>query len=573
MEPNEVMISAKELRKLQKRRKARLGDNYHKHGHERLLYHAKASQRAKVRSVEQDADTGTYVAKPGQQFHRLDSLPNSLERPEHDGASATHVATGTEVATTTNVKRNRRLSTREERASGIALYTQHLAQLAHNAQNLAQNVQHKLNESIGNRDVAIDERDKAEVDNNRDEYYIDYGDDWALERLCKAVGFLSESAWLSCWRNQRGKRVRVPEGCPSAAVRFLELDEHQLRNLYRSFNRIDIDGSGSVSVEEFLQYLDTESSAFVRVFIDKIVFEWADLNTDGNLDFGEFILAVSIVCCLSRRELFRFIFEVFDVDESGEIDREEFRKLGHAVVEMGSLFQGNFDHYFATSDVNDDGAIDFEEFVHIGERFPTMFFPVARLQDSFRQHTFSIEFWERKAAKFSKNRNGEQFHDAITALGKKIIWKVKEPPRDNDDDHHGQAPRLSRRLADASHANASYRLLRDSRSALGSTTHSSKTIHSSASAAYLRGGSRGKLGNQLGDGQHTSRRDLPRGLATSTRKVGVKNPSDHPQSDGMSFRQAQLNSSLSKQQKSVSRPLLNRRLTVRSFNVSRSRLS
>lgn len=347
------MMDRKELALFVKRRAVRLAPAYRSHGHERLSYHPKQV---------------VYCEAPDLPEKKL---PQKLLSAKN---------------------KRRRLSTQAERSAGIGLYTQHLTVST-------QSVRAKLTETPRREEDFVAKK-------------IQYGEDRELEAKCKAIEFTPTQHVMRCWQGQQ--TVVLSEGCESAAARLLPLKEAQMRKMYRRFRRIDADNSGSVSLTELLEYMDAGSSPFVRVFVDHVVFDCADLDKDGFLNFGEFMLATTTICCLSKNELLAFLFKVFDSDASGEIERAEFNRLSEVADHLTTLHK--FEHF----DNNDDGAIDFEEFVRINERFPMLFFPAAKIQDAFRRRTFSVAFWLNKAEKFAKRNNGLRFHAAIAQIARRI---------------------------------------------------------------------------------------------------------------------------------------------------------
>ncbi|KAJ8603147.1 hypothetical protein CTAYLR_004613 [Chrysophaeum taylorii] len=379
---SETLNKAKGKREVRRKsstalQKGPLGDAYRKHGHERLKYHAR---QERVVGVTKELGL-PETQDEGKHLQRLDALAPVavLRAPEEQPEE-------------------------EPKRSGIGLYTEHLA---------------TIHDQCRPQDAA------PKPEYREEQRRADYGDDRRLACLCAPLWFAPYPFWRRC---RRAPPVQLAEGCAPAAVRLLELTEAHLRHLWSCFCRVDLDASGAVSVDEFLQYLDTEASSFVKVFMDNIVFDWADLNTDGLLNYGEFVVSVATICCLSRRELLHFLFQVFDDDNSGFIERTEFQHLAKAVLDLGSLFPGNYGTFFNAVDANDDDAIDFDEFVRINDRFPMLFFPAAKLQDAVRRHTFRVDFWETKAADFSRRNNGQRFHAAINEAANKIVWRPITPP-------------------------------------------------------------------------------------------------------------------------------------------------
>jgi Ca2+-binding EF-hand superfamily protein len=178
--------------------------------------------------------------------------------------------------------------------------------------------------------------------------------------------------------------------------------------------RIDRDGSGDISMPEFL--LEVESGAsgvqHMRRTLEAM-FRSADTNGDGVLSLYEFarvmmprasprqlneILAFvtydgPAVDTQARKKVYsaetvaqlRSLFELYDTDGSGAIDREEMRAALRAVVstfyapptssdeplsaEVAAAAQQREDAFFATMDKSGDGEVDFAEFVALMSPF------------------------------------------------------------------------------------------------------------------------------------------------------------------------------------------------------------
>merc|ERR1711936_552910 len=89
-----------------------------------------------------------------------------------------------------------------------------------------------------------------------------------------------------------------------------------------------------------------------------------DTNLDGEIDFREFMLALSVMSRGSAEDNLRQIFRLFDVNSDGRVEREalsrvvgELRKVG--AVEEEDLVATAFNEM----DANMDGSISQEEFV------------------------------------------------------------------------------------------------------------------------------------------------------------------------------------------------------------------
>jgi len=91
-----------------------------------------------------------------------------------------------------------------------------------------------------------------------------------------------------------------------------------------------------------------------------------DTNLDGEIDFREFMLALSVMSKGSAEENLRQIFRLFDVNSDGRLEKEELsrvvgelRKVGRAMEEEEDLVATAF----TEMDSNMDGTISQEEFV------------------------------------------------------------------------------------------------------------------------------------------------------------------------------------------------------------------
>jgi hypothetical protein len=72
--------------------------------------------------------------------------------------------------------------------------------------------------------------------------------------------------------------LTIPAGLAACCARKLKLSDAQLRVVYRRFCSVDADRSGQISAKEFFTLIGAVDTPFVRVLIDRMVFDWADLN-------------------------------------------------------------------------------------------------------------------------------------------------------------------------------------------------------------------------------------------------------------------------------------------------------
>merc|ERR1711990_945258 len=91
-----------------------------------------------------------------------------------------------------------------------------------------------------------------------------------------------------------------------------------------------------------------------------------DTNLDGEIDFREFMLALSVMSRGSAEENLRQIFRLFDVNSDGRLEKEELSRVVGELRKVGRTMEKEEDLVataFTEMDSNMDGSITQEEFV------------------------------------------------------------------------------------------------------------------------------------------------------------------------------------------------------------------
>ncbi|XP_076909197.1 calcium-dependent protein kinase 28-like [Bidens hawaiensis] len=138
------------------------------------------------------------------------------------------------------------------------------------------------------------------------------------------------------------------------------LDEEELSNLKDQFQAIDVDKSGAISLEEMKEALAQDLPWKMKESRVSEILEAIDSNTDGLVDFTEFVAATLHVRQLEEhnsekwQHLSQAAFEKFDVDRDGYITPEELR--------MHTGLKGSIDPLLEEADIDKDGKISLSEF-------------------------------------------------------------------------------------------------------------------------------------------------------------------------------------------------------------------
>ncbi|KAJ6288790.1 hypothetical protein OIU76_024719 [Salix suchowensis] len=138
------------------------------------------------------------------------------------------------------------------------------------------------------------------------------------------------------------------------------IDEEELADLKDQFDAIDVDKNGAISLEEMRQALAKDLPWKLKESLVLEIVQAIDSNTDGLVDFTEFVAAALHVHQLEEHNSEKWqlrsqaAFEKFDIDRDGYITPEELR--------MHSGLRGSIDPLLEEADIDKDGRISLSEF-------------------------------------------------------------------------------------------------------------------------------------------------------------------------------------------------------------------
>ncbi|XP_031258709.1 calcium-dependent protein kinase 28-like [Pistacia vera] len=138
------------------------------------------------------------------------------------------------------------------------------------------------------------------------------------------------------------------------------LGEEELSDLRDQFDAIDVDKNGSISLEEMRQALAKDLPWKLKESRVLEILQAIDCNTDGLVDFTEFVAATLHVHQLEEHNSEKWhqrsqaAFEKFDLDRDGFITPEELR--------MHTGLKGSIDPLLEEADIDKDGRISLSEF-------------------------------------------------------------------------------------------------------------------------------------------------------------------------------------------------------------------
>ncbi|KAH0644613.1 calcineurin B-like protein 7 isoform X1 [Solanum tuberosum] len=157
---------------------------------------------------------------------------------------------------------------------------------------------------------------------------------------------------------------------------FSENDVEALYILYKRLSSSIID-DGLIHKEEFLQALFSCSHR-QNLFADRL-FDVFDLKRNGIIEFGEFVRSLSIFHPKApQQDKITFAFKVYDLKNTGYIERDELKDMVLAVLEESKLTLANdaiesiVHKTIEEADLNGDGRIDPKEWKELVTRYPSL---------------------------------------------------------------------------------------------------------------------------------------------------------------------------------------------------------
>lgn len=162
------------------------------------------------------------------------------------------------------------------------------------------------------------------------------------------------------------KAFRAQNKLKKAALTVIaqHMSEKEIDHLRQIFMTLDVDNSGTLSVQEVREGLKrlgwTEIPADLQAIIEEV-----DSDKSGHIDYTEFIAATMDKKLYMKEDVCWAAFRVFDLDGNGKISQDELKKvLGMPDVET-AVGRATIDALLTEVDLNGDGEIDFDEFMYM----------------------------------------------------------------------------------------------------------------------------------------------------------------------------------------------------------------
>ena len=197
----------------------------------------------------------------------------------------------------------------------------------------------------------------------------------------------------------RTLKLAKPRWSPASEriFKYLHLAPCEVDVLYSLFRTADVDNSNTLAVGELMEFLDLKHSDFAnRVFcMLEYMRGW---HVSGSCDFEAYVVSVWNICTLDTDEFRDFVFELYDADESGYLDREEALDLvvditteAFAGTERSALLLQDLVTLIAESPLEAISKEDFKEFT---ASRPALLGPGYQVRQRMRLKFGGEAFWD-----------------------------------------------------------------------------------------------------------------------------------------------------------------------------------
>lgn len=150
-----------------------------------------------------------------------------------------------------------------------------------------------------------------------------------------------------------------------ATTELKRLTNNQLRNLKASFDLFDIDGSGVITMDEYMRIMESLGQDIDSLEAEDL-FRGSDIDGDADIHFSEFLTfyAKKWGKATPFENEDEQVFDMFDIrNADGRIDKSDLERISE--ITGAGLTTEEISAIFENGDIDQDGALSLEEFTDL----------------------------------------------------------------------------------------------------------------------------------------------------------------------------------------------------------------
>jgi serine/threonine-protein phosphatase 2B regulatory subunit len=156
----------------------------------------------------------------------------------------------------------------------------------------------------------------------------------------------------------------------------LEFGGALIRSLLKQYPSSDENKQSVIGLHSFC--------SFLKIKVDPIaerMFNLFDFDESDTINMKEFMVSISNYAAdFKTEDKIKFAFQIFDVDNSNHLSRDELQnilKANYMAPSVDENIKRKANAVFNSADIDNSGDISLEEFVVVANKFPSLLFPLS----------------------------------------------------------------------------------------------------------------------------------------------------------------------------------------------------
>jgi hypothetical protein len=210
------------------------------------------------------------------------------------------------------------------------------------------------------------------------------------------------------------------------AIDLMALDVNDMERWMHAFERFGHEKfkkekEMTLSIVDISMHIEETPSSFMEHIFKSV----EAFNEEDNIEFGDFMRAVSTYCFFGKQEILQFLYTFIGKTVENKITHEEFISLLNILHPYDKKLAKR-----ALKELNmQPGKImEFKEFKTLNDAFPQIFHPAFRMQHVLRQKTMGDDWYFDKLKKYQGVK-----HKLVKMTDKVDEMAVLEMQRFNED--------------------------------------------------------------------------------------------------------------------------------------------